>query len=90
MQSDSDTGSSELSLPTGSESGDSSSEDESMQALRIRSLGPIQKETRTDPKPGEVTPKDLVRREVWFYFDVEQQLGISQACSATPHFNITR
>ena len=33
----------------------------------------MQKKTRTDPKPGEVTPKDLMRREVWFYFDVEQQ-----------------
>ena len=73
--SDSGTGSSELSLPTGSgsESGDSSSEDESMQALRIRSLGPMQKDARTDPKPGEITAKDLVRREVWFYFDEEQQ-----------------
>ena len=39
----------------------------------------MQKETRTDPKPGEVTPKDLVRREVWFYFDVEQQGAAKRA-----------
>ena len=86
VQSDSGTRSSELSLPTGSESGESSSEDESMQALRIRSLGPMQKETRT----GEVTPKDLVRRELWFYFDVEQQGAAKRAAQLTPHFNITR
>jgi hypothetical protein len=66
-------GSSEPSSPTGSESEDSSSDDESLQEKLARSTGPSHPQARIDPKPGGVKPSELLRRELWFYFDQAQQ-----------------
>ena len=60
---------------------DNSSEDESLQSLLTRSTGPEHHKAHTDPKPCEVKPKNFLRRELWFYFDEDQEGGAKSGAS---------